>query len=166
MTVRTDEQRRYHRNHARVYGQRGKASQYECVKCDGPAQEWATVHGESGDDPWADYVAMCRSCHHSYDNIAERSAKSRTGQKRTADMRLKMSLVKKGRNWSLARRAAGVKPWSAEQRRSFAATAQTDEYRDKNAQAQYDAWQRRRQNGTATWSPERRARFEAKKRDQ
>jgi hypothetical protein len=34
------------------------------------AAEWALIHGETGQDPWADYVALCRHCHQVYDDHA------------------------------------------------------------------------------------------------
>jgi len=53
--------------HSRVYVARGRAADQLCVQCDRPAKDWATVHGEDGRDPWADYVPLCRQCHCQYD---------------------------------------------------------------------------------------------------
>lgn len=63
--------------HQRVVRRRGKASDHECVKClelgrRTQARDWATVHGTDGEDPWADYIALCRLCHRSYDQIGAR----------------------------------------------------------------------------------------------
>jgi hypothetical protein len=73
---------------------RGRAADQLCARCaeDGtgkPARDWATVHGESGEDPWADYVPLCRACHIAYDGSGHRvphtassRAKMSEGQKR------------------------------------------------------------------------------------
>jgi len=50
---------------------RGSASVYTC-KCGSPAQEWATIHGRSGDKP-EDYVALCKRCHAVYDRAGKGS---------------------------------------------------------------------------------------------
>jgi hypothetical protein len=62
----------YNRRHRLVRRVRGLASTYLCIRCaeDGiekPALEWATIHGETGEDPWADYVPLCKPCHCYYD---------------------------------------------------------------------------------------------------
>jgi hypothetical protein len=62
----------YQADHARVHYNRGRASEYPCWKCWENdivvlAENWATVHGESGEDIYADYVPLCRKCHASYD---------------------------------------------------------------------------------------------------
>jgi hypothetical protein len=51
---------------------RGIAKNHQCVRCPKRALDWAHVHGESGDDPWADFVPLCRSCHMNYDNSESR----------------------------------------------------------------------------------------------
>lgn len=33
------------------------------------AREWAQVHTESGEDPWADFIPLCRRCHFRYDGL-------------------------------------------------------------------------------------------------
>ena len=53
--------------HKRVYRARGKASAHECSGCLARARDWARIHTESGHDPWADYVPLCRACHIRYD---------------------------------------------------------------------------------------------------
>jgi hypothetical protein len=50
---------------------------YTCVMCaeigtPRPARDWAQVHGTDGQDPWADYVPLCRIHHRRYDRIGER----------------------------------------------------------------------------------------------
>lgn len=57
----------YKQNHLNVKKIRGKASEYLCESCcGGSADEWATIHGLTGDD--ADhYVPLCFKCHKQYD---------------------------------------------------------------------------------------------------
>ena len=62
----------YDYRHDLVMWARGKARDHQCVRCaeDGtgkPAAQWATIHGETGNDPWADYVPLCCKCHTAYD---------------------------------------------------------------------------------------------------
>lgn len=61
----------YHAVHLRIRTARGRAAEYECVRCPRQAQEWARVHTESGLDLWADYVPLCRWCHRKYDHQPE-----------------------------------------------------------------------------------------------
>jgi hypothetical protein len=63
--------------HTRVVRRRGSARTHECVHCTEHGRhtrgrDWAQVHGTDGQDPWADYVALCRPCHRAYDRIGER----------------------------------------------------------------------------------------------
>lgn len=58
--------------HHRVFDKRGSAKDQICVKHaelgeNIRADEWAQVHGTDGEDPWADYVPLCISCHRIYD---------------------------------------------------------------------------------------------------
>jgi hypothetical protein len=62
--------------HKRVYRARGKASAHECSGCPARARDWARVHTESGHDPWADYVPLCRACHIRYDETGRAVAVS------------------------------------------------------------------------------------------
>lgn len=65
--------------HRRVEMKRGKAREYECVDCGGPAEQWSyTGHAENeftqgnlhySGDP-ADYAPRCRHCHAVYDGKA------------------------------------------------------------------------------------------------
>lgn len=123
----------YVAKHARVRRRRGKASEHECVRCleDGKhtqAKDWALVHGETGDDPWADYVALCHSCHMIYDGVkppalsAETYARihaSHRGAKRSAETRAKMSRAHKG------------VPLSAEHKASLAIAQQARRERER-----------------------------------
>lgn len=61
--------------HARVYQARGSAQEQPCARhlelgVYVPAMDWAQIHSEDGMDPWADFVALCRSCHIRYDKDA------------------------------------------------------------------------------------------------
>jgi hypothetical protein len=57
----------YVTRHRRVVRIRGPASNYTCEACEfARAEDWATLHGETGDDP-SDYASLCRSCHRMYD---------------------------------------------------------------------------------------------------
>jgi hypothetical protein len=56
---------------------RGSARTHPCVLgaelgAGEQARDWAQVHGTDGQDPWADYVALCRPHHRRYDRIGER----------------------------------------------------------------------------------------------
>lgn len=56
----------YVARHQRIYQARGRAVEYFCVKCRSRADDWAQVHGTTGEDPF-DYHPMCTSCHMRYD---------------------------------------------------------------------------------------------------
>ena len=63
-----------HARHRRVHIRRGKARDYPCARCSEygvgrRALEWAQVHGTDGEDPWADYLPLCRRCHFRYDGL-------------------------------------------------------------------------------------------------
>jgi len=113
---------------------RGKANEYLCAKCDRKAKDWAHIHGESGDDPWADFVPLCRRCHMQYDGHNQKggnSSEARSermkaittnnwndpeyrqhmsdahyGQEISTETRAKISAALKGKPWSEARRKA------------------------------------------------------------
>ena len=162
----TREMRRYGRNHARVRAARGAPSQYECILCpDGKkkmAEDWATIQGTSGAVP-DEFMPLCRQCHVNYDGIGEKSAAARRGQKRSDETRTLMSELKKGKPWTDAQRAARESvTWSDEARIRHKEAMGTPERREGSKQSQLASWQRRRENGTDGWSPERRARAEAK----
>jgi hypothetical protein len=59
----------YQINHENVHDIRGKASAYPCERCGEQAQDWATIHGQSGDGP-DDFMSLCRMCHIRYDRSA------------------------------------------------------------------------------------------------
>ena len=95
----------YSVRHARLHKERGRATDYECVDCDGPAEEWAQIHTEDGLDPWADYVPLCHQCHTEYDHESRVSkvSASKMGRKRGPlpdQWRNKISATQKGRSKS------------------------------------------------------------------
>jgi len=96
----------YSTRHWRVVQARGKAREYDCVRCGRQAQEWSQIHGKSGESP-NHYRPMCCSCHQKYDNhwSAETRAKlSKTLKGRTVapETGRKISEAKMGMkyNWS------------------------------------------------------------------
>jgi len=132
--------------HKRVYRARGKASAHECSGCPARARDWARVHTESGHDPWADYVALCRACHIRYDetglavaasNNRRREIQIRTshreaigashvGKTVSAETRAKLSASLKGRPCrppTAPAVAAEIKRRYAEGRETMAALA-------------------------------------------
>jgi hypothetical protein len=95
----------YNALHKRVTYHRGPASQHQCVRCPAQAAEWATVHGEDGTDPWADYVPMCHPCHVHYDD----PARHWRGKPLTAEHRAKIgdgNRGRPGRVWTPEQKAA------------------------------------------------------------
>ena len=52
--------------HDRVRYERGRADEYDCVRCGGSARDWAHVHGADPVDIYG-YQPMCRRCHIEYD---------------------------------------------------------------------------------------------------
>lgn len=68
----------YSQAHLRLKVNRGRADQYECTSCSGPAREWAYMGGdpgelrEPGDTRWysldqSRYSPMCVPCHRRHD---------------------------------------------------------------------------------------------------
>jgi len=71
----------YNLAHVRVKKLRGKASEYSCVDCGGPAEDWSYQGGSPREqleqqrgcllafssDPF-DYDPRCKLCHKTYDN--------------------------------------------------------------------------------------------------
>lgn len=58
----------YESRHNRLNRARGSAAKHLCARCEQvPAKNWAAIHTEDGDDPWADYVPLCLVCHRAYD---------------------------------------------------------------------------------------------------
>lgn len=83
--TRTSYQVRAYRNrHRAVQKAQGKATEHVCVRCPEPAINWATIHGETGDDPWADYVPLCGRCHSIYDGRTGRPRPHARGEDRPA----------------------------------------------------------------------------------
>lgn len=67
----------YYMKHERLWKARGKARDQMCWRhaelgIEVPATTWATIHGEDGMDPWADYVPLCNPCHYHYDREARK----------------------------------------------------------------------------------------------
>jgi hypothetical protein len=53
--------------HRKIWEERGSAFDYDCVKCNHEALDWAHIHGTDDLDVY-NYQPMCRSCHMLYDN--------------------------------------------------------------------------------------------------
>jgi hypothetical protein len=85
--------------HKRLRKTRGKASDHQCARCDNAARDWAQVHAENGEDPWADYVPLCRSCHVRYDHDARWNKESLARWRATAGPSIAAA-------WTRERRAA------------------------------------------------------------
>lgn len=96
------------RQRYRCVAVRGKASKYQCVRCaeNGSAKQacdWAHLHTETGNDPWADFVPLCRSCHKLYDSkphTDETKAKmsaAQMGRKHSEETKAKLSAIRKGK---------------------------------------------------------------------
>jgi len=62
----------YTARHQRLHWHRGKASAHSCYRCSNRAEEWAQIHTEDGEDPWSDYVPLCKACHANYDKVARK----------------------------------------------------------------------------------------------
>lgn len=62
----TEEENHYQRNHKRTVKARGRAAAHKCIRCGKQAEDWAQVHGTSGEEP-EDYQPMCTACHIRYD---------------------------------------------------------------------------------------------------
>lgn len=64
----------------RVTRRRGPASAHQCARCPARGRDWARVHTEDGQDPWADYVPLCRPCHRHYDRIGPGQAERKRAE--------------------------------------------------------------------------------------
>lgn len=86
----------YETIHFRIYRERGKASQFDCVDCDNPALNWSLAHNAPGRTAFGaevgkryagtfyslnpfDYEPRCDSCHRAYD-ATYANRKYHTGQ--------------------------------------------------------------------------------------
>lgn len=72
-----EDRRDYWGRHWQVHRWRGRAKHNNCASCaeDGirkRARDWAQIHGTDGEDPWADYLTLCRACHIRYDKSGHR----------------------------------------------------------------------------------------------
>lgn len=56
----------YHGIHSWVNKHKGRADAQKCVFCKKQARDWANIDGEYMRNK-ADYISLCRSCHHRYD---------------------------------------------------------------------------------------------------
>jgi hypothetical protein len=129
-----DEKLTYFGKHYRVYKAQGPARNYTCqMSCGKQAAHWATIHGTDGLNPMTGYMPLCRSCHTQYDDIPEktrtahkgkpkgpqtpehianahtpeiivRQVAGRTGLKRSAETRARMSAAQKKR-WEIKKNA-------------------------------------------------------------
>src|SRR5216110_1355081 len=102
----------------------GPARAHSCVRhqesgTGRQAQEWAQVHGTDGEDPWADYLPLCKSCHRFYDMTPEARANIAAGkltQYESAEAREKTGAVNRGCIRSQATRdkisEASVRRWA------------------------------------------------------
>lgn len=114
--------------HKRITRERGKASLLFC-DCGKQARDWSHIHGTEVRDV-ENYVAKCRSCHKKYDfteEIRQRLIEVNTGHHRpgqfgnqhrlgkphSQESLAKMSVAKKGKPWSEARRKAYEDRWCA-----------------------------------------------------
>jgi NUMOD3 motif len=73
MPMTPEERRAYDRRHARRVKLYGRAPTHPCAHCAErgiakPARDWATIHGTDGENPHTDYIALCKKCHHDYDD--------------------------------------------------------------------------------------------------
>lgn len=79
-----------HARHRRVVIRRGKAGDHECARCaenglTKPAREWAQVHDTDGNDPWSDFIPLCRKCHFRYDELKLGGVTQASGSKANTD---------------------------------------------------------------------------------
>jgi hypothetical protein len=73
MAMTREELNAYRRRHNRRIKLYGRAPTHPCAHCaergiDKPAHDWATIHGTDGENPHTDYIALCKKCHHDYDD--------------------------------------------------------------------------------------------------
>lgn len=86
MPMTREEWNAYSRRHARRVRLYGRARTHPCAHCaergtDKPAHDWATIHGTDGENPHTDYVALCKKCHHAYDDYGHHTPHSEATKK-------------------------------------------------------------------------------------
>lgn len=95
----------YAARHNHVRKVRGKAAEYSCVDCGGPARHWSSVHDTSGLDIWNDYQPRCVRCHHIYDGVPEKQSDAMRGRKLAPETVEKLRESATGRTHSEESRA-------------------------------------------------------------
>lgn len=81
---------KYVARHVRVYNERGKARDHDCVNCGTRAAEWAQIHDTTGQDP-SHYQPMCAKCHRAYDDIPLKVSEAQRGRKQSPETIAKRS---------------------------------------------------------------------------
>jgi hypothetical protein len=166
----------YLKKHKRVYRERGKAASFSCVKHaelgqEVQARDWAQIHETDGEDPWADYIPLCRSCHLKYDDRpgaieetwrdrGESGARLRSEiAKNASDAMPYEDRVKQGRELGLRYgKQAGSSGWTEERKAALAERNRSSEMRDRvsNARKGKPISAEHRAKIAAAWTPERR----------
>jgi hypothetical protein len=73
--------------HNRVKKVRGPASDYCCIDCGGPAEDWSTAD-PSSNDAWVRFQPRCRKCHRRYDGaIGEGSPRAKLTAEKVRKLR-------------------------------------------------------------------------------
>ena len=88
-SARTGATSEYHKNHVMVRKARGPAWRQQCAHCGGNANDWATIHDETGEQP-DHYIPLCRSCHIRYDGLVA-NLPDNTGRKYGPEHRANIS---------------------------------------------------------------------------
>lgn len=81
MAMTREELNAYNRRHDRRVRLYGRAPTHPCAHCaehgiDKPAHDWATIHGTDGENLHTDYIALCKKCHHAYDDYGHHTPHS------------------------------------------------------------------------------------------
>jgi hypothetical protein len=170
----------YQSRHKHTMAIRGKAREYICVACGGPAAEWAQIHDTDGTDPHQHYQPMCKKCHRGYDGWHEmiRDALRARWARIPVEKRNKSLEVRAKASEALRKRWAGRTPEErqehgrkiAEGNKGRVQSAETREKIRKAAigrSASPETREKMRISHTGkTWSPERRAAYEMRKRQE
>lgn len=126
----------YITKHERVYKAKGKAKEHKCIECGRSAQEWAQIHGTTGDHI-DDYQPMCCSCHQKYDNHWNEITKKKVGKsakERWADADYKIktgAAISKSKMGHEVSKEARQKIGAAKIGNKFAAGKRTDEQKER-----------------------------------